>query len=165
MKLNTLEDLLVHELKDLYSAENQLVKALPKMAKGANSDKLRAAFEGHLKETKGHVERLDKIFELMETNGGRQKCKGMEGLIKEAGESLEEEAEPAVKDAALIAQAQRVEHYEMAGYGTARTFAQLLGLKDVAKLLQQTLDEEGAADKKLTKIAESEIDVEAMSGA
>jgi ferritin-like metal-binding protein YciE len=164
MKMKTLHDLLVDELKDLYSAESQLTKALPKMAKAASSDELRIAFESHLKETEGHVQRLDKIFKQLDASPRGKKCKAMEGLIEEGKEAIELDAEDAVHDAALIAAAQRVEHYEMAGYGTVRTFAQLLGMDDVAELLQETLDEEGAADKKLTEIAE-EIDVEAEAPA
>jgi ferritin-like metal-binding protein YciE len=164
MKMENLQDLLVSELKDLYSAETQLTKALPKMAKGASSDKLREGIEKHLEETKGHVERLEKIFELMEGSPKGKKCKAMEGLVEEGKEVLEEDAEPAVKDAAIIAAAQRVEHYEIAGYGTARTFAQHLGLDKVAKLLEQTLKEEKACNETLTELAESEINVAATSG-
>ena len=161
MKLTTLEDLWVHELRDLYSAENQLIKALPKMAKAASSDELREAFESHLEETKEHSRRLEQIFEEIGVSSRGKKCKGMEGLIEEGKEILDEDAEDTVKDAAIIAAAQRVEHYEMAGYGCARTYAQILGHQEAAELLQQTLDEEGAADKKLTEIAESSINVEA----
>jgi ferritin-like metal-binding protein YciE len=153
-KLNSAHDLLVHELKDLYSAEIQLTKALPKMAKAATSDELKQAFEQHLEETKGHAERLEKIMsELDETPRGK-KCKAMEGLVEEGKEVIEEDAEPAIKDLALITAAQKVEHYEIAGYGSARTLAELIGLKKVAKALQQTLDEEGETDKLLTEIAQ-----------
>ena len=161
MSLETLRDLYTEELKDLYSAENQLVKALPKMAKAASSPKLAAAFTAHLKETKVHVERLEQVFKELEASPRGKKCKAMEGLIEEASELLQEEAEPEVLDAALIAAAQRVEHYEMAAYGSVRAFAETLGLKKSAKLLQQTLDEEGAADKKLTSLAAGGINAKA----
>ena len=163
MKLASLRDLLIDELKDLYSAENQLVKALPKMAKAVSSDDLRSAIEKHLKETEGHVERLDEIFTLLEVKSKTKKCKAMEGLIKEGQEMISEDGDDAVKDAGIIAAAQRVEHYEMAGYGCVRTFARHLGLDEVVELLQQTLDEEKAADEKLTEVAESEINVHAES--
>jgi len=160
MGLTTLEDLLAEELKDLYSAENQLVKALPKMAKAASSPDLRKGFEKHLKQTEEHVKRLEKVCEELGVSPRGKKCKGMEGLIEEGSETAKEDADPDVKDAALIAAAQRVEHYEMAGYGCVRTYAKLLGHKSAAKLLQQTLDEEGDTDKGLTKLAES-INVDA----
>jgi ferritin-like metal-binding protein YciE len=163
MKLESLRELLVDELKDLYSAENQLVKALPKMAKAAASPELKAAFEEHLEETKGQVDRLVTIFEQLEGSPKGKKCKAMEGLIEEGSEVIEAEGEDSVKDAALICAAQKVEHYEMAGYGCARTFATLLGLDEVADLLQETLDEEGNADKKLTELAETVINVEAAT--
>jgi ferritin-like metal-binding protein YciE len=163
MKMESLQELLSHELSDLYSAENQLLKALPKMAKAAASLELKAAFEEHLEETKGQVERLNSVFETLGESPKRKKCKAMEGLIEEGSEVIELEGDDSVKDAALIAAAQRVEHYEMAGYGCARTFATLLGMNDVADLLQETLDEEGNADKKLTEIAETTINVEAAS--
>jgi ferritin-like metal-binding protein YciE len=159
MKLESLQDLLVQELKDLYSAEAQIVKALPKMAKAASSEELRTAFEEHLEETKKQVERLDQIFERLGTPGRGKKCKGMEGLLEEGKEVIEQDGDDMVKDAALIAAAQHVEHYEIAGYGCARTFASLLGHEEIAELLQKTLDEESAADKKLTEIAESAINV------
>lgn len=161
MKLTTLRDLLVEELRDLYSAESQLIKALPKMAKAASSEELSEAFTAHLEETRGQVERLDQIFGLLDATSGRKKCKAMEGLIAEGKETIAEDAEPSVHDAALIAAAQRVEHYEIAGYGCARTFAQILGEEKVAGLLQQTLDEEAAADEKLTAIAMSGINQDA----
>ena len=160
MQLSSLEDLLVEELKDLYSAENQLLKALPKMAKAATSKELKAGFEKHLKQTQGHVERLEQICESMDVTPKGKKCKAMEGLIEEGADVIEEDAEPEVKDAALIAAAQRVEHYEIAGYGCVRTYAKLLGNDKAAKLLQQTLDEEGDTDKALSKLAET-INVEA----
>jgi ferritin-like metal-binding protein YciE len=161
MALNSLDELMLKEIRDLYSAEKQLTKALPKMAKAAASKELRKAFESHLKETETHVERLESIFEELGKSSRGPKCAAMEGLVKEGAEILEEEGEAAVIDAALIGAAQRVEHYEIAGYGVARTFARLLGYDSIADTLQQTLDEEGAADKKLTKIAESEINIEA----
>jgi ferritin-like metal-binding protein YciE len=155
MKLETLHDLYVDELKDLYNAEHQLVEALPKMAKAATAPRLAAAFTSHLAETKGHVERLEKIFKKLDASPKGKTCKAMKGLLEEGKELMDENAEPSVMDAALIAAAQRVEHYEMAGYGSVRTFAHLLGEDQAAKLLQETLDEEGAADKKLTKLAET----------
>jgi ferritin-like metal-binding protein YciE len=161
MALKTLDDLYVHELKDLYAAEKQILKALPKMAKKATSDKLRQGFEEHLRQTETHVERLDEIFEGLGKTPRGAKCVAMEGLIEEGKELMEEDAEPHVLDAGLISAAQRVEHYEMAGYGTARTYARLLGYSDAEELLQQTLDEEKATDEKLTELAESEVNVEA----
>jgi ferritin-like metal-binding protein YciE len=162
MKLKTLQALYVDELKDLYSAENQLLKALPKMAKAATAPELKEAFENHLEETRGQVERLETIFEELDVSPKGKKCKAMEGLVEEGSEMIKEEAEPTVKDAGLIAAAQRVEHYEMAGYGTVRTFATLLGYEKAAKLLQETLDEEAGADEKLTELANSVINVEAV---
>jgi ferritin-like metal-binding protein YciE len=153
MELNTLKDLYIHELKDLYSAEKQLVKALPKMANAATSEELAAGFKKHLEETKVHAERLEKILKSHDETTRGPKCKGMEGVIAEGDEMIEEEADDEVRDAGLIAAGQRAEHYEMAGYGTARTYAELLGDKDGAKLLQQTLDEEAATDEKLTAAA------------
>jgi ferritin-like metal-binding protein YciE len=163
MKLESLQELLIDELKDLYSAENQLVKALPKMAKAASSPELKAAFEEHLEETKEQVNRLVTVFAQLDGSPKGKKCKAMEGLIEEGSEVIEAEGDECVKDAALICAAQKVEHYEMAGYGCARTFAQLLGLNEVADLLQETLDEEGNADKKLTELAETVINVEAAA--
>jgi ferritin-like metal-binding protein YciE len=159
---NPLEELLIDELKDLYSAENQLVKALPKMAKAASSPELRRAIERHLEETKRQVERLNQIGENLEVKLTGKKCKGMEGLIEEGREVMEEDLADDAIDAGIIGAAQKVEHYEIAAYGTARTHATLLGYNKIAKLLQQTLDEEGAADKKLTALAESIINVEAL---
>jgi ferritin-like metal-binding protein YciE len=162
MKMKSFEDLFHHELKDLYSAEKQLTKALPKMAKAATNEELRTAFEEHLEETEGHIERLEQIFKELEIPTTRvQKCKAMEGLIEEGKEIMEEDMEPELLDAALICAAQRVEHYEMAGYGCVRTFAQRLGLSEIADLLQTTLDEEGNTDKRLTEIAESMVNQEA----
>jgi ferritin-like metal-binding protein YciE len=163
MKLESLRELLVDELKDLYSAENQLVKALPKMAKAAASPELKAAFEEHLEETKGQVDRLVTIFEQLEGSPKGKKCKAMEGLVEEGSEFIDADGDDSVKDAALICAAQKVEHYEIASYGCARTFATLLGLDEVAELLQETLDEEGNADKKLTELAETVINVEAAT--
>lgn len=165
MKLNTLHDLFIQELKDLYSAEAQLVRALPKMAKAASSEKLREGIEQHLEETKEHVERLEKIFERLETGHRGKKCKAMEALIEEGKEMLEMDGEEAVLDAAIIAAAQKVEHYEMSGYGTARTFAKLLGEDEIARMLDETLEEEKATDAKLTELAESEVNVAATAGA
>jgi ferritin-like metal-binding protein YciE len=163
MSMDSLSDLLEDELKDLYSAENQLTKALPKMAKKASSAQLKAAFTSHLKETEGHVARLEKMSEKLGIKLGGKKCKAMEGLVEEGKEVIEEDGEPSVIDAALIGAAQRVEHYEIAAYGATRAMAQSLGLSDIVKLLQETLEEEGAADKKLTKIAEGEVLAEAAS--
>ncbi len=163
MKLNTIEDLFHHELKDLYSAENQLVKALPKMAKAASNEELKAGFEEHLEQTKGHVERLDEIARSLDIKLTGHKCKAMEGLVEEGAELISEDAEPSVRDAGLIGAAQRVEHYEMAGYGTAVALATQLGHKDAVKLLQQTLQEEKDTDAKLTELAESSVNPSAAS--
>ena len=159
---NPLEELLIDELKDLYSAENQIIKALPRMAKAASSPELKRAFERHLEETRRQVERLDQIGEALDVRLTGKKCKGMEGLIEEGKEIMSEDLEEAALDAGLIGAAQKVEHYEIAGYGTARTHASMLGMNKVAKLLQQTLDEEALTDKKLTQLAESIINVEAV---
>jgi len=161
MEMEELRDLYVDQLRDLYSAENQLVKALPKMAKAATDEQLKSAFLEHLEETKGHVERLTKIFDKLGAKPGGKKCKAMEGLVEEGKEMIEEDAEPEVMDAGLIAAGQRVEHYEIAGYGTVRAYAKLLGDDSAAKLLDETLQEEGSADKKLTKLAESVINLQA----
>jgi ferritin-like metal-binding protein YciE len=162
MKNENLRELLVEELKDLYSAENQLTKALPKVAKNSSDPELKKAIEKHLKETEGHVQRLEQIFEQLDESPKGKTCAGMKGLITEADERIKEGGEPAVLDAGLIADAQRVEHYEISAYGSARTFANLLGEKQIAQLLEQTLKEEKAADEKLTSIAES-INVEAKA--
>jgi ferritin-like metal-binding protein YciE len=151
----TLEELLLEEIRDLYDAEKQLVKALPKMAKAASSTELREAFLGHLEETKGQVQRIEQVFELLEQRARSKPCVAMKGLVEEGQEIMQEDFEDAIMDSALIGAAQKVEHYEIAGYGTARTLAQALGRKDVAQLLQETLDEEGATDKKLTGIAKT----------
>jgi ferritin-like metal-binding protein YciE len=161
MKENLLKKLYVDELKDLYSAENQLVKALPKMAKAATSPDLRAGFEGHLKQTQEHVARLERIFDALEESPKGKHCKGMEGLIKEGSEMIEEGPEPEELNAGLIAAAQRVEHYEIAGYGCVRTYAMLLGEDEAVTILDKTLNEEKETDGKLTKLAEK-INVEAM---
>jgi ferritin-like metal-binding protein YciE len=158
---NPLEELLVDQLRDLYSAENQIIKALPRMAKAASSPELKRAFERHLEETKRQVERLDEIGEALEVRLTGKKCKGMEGLIAEGKEIMEEDLDDNAIDAGLIGAAQKVEHYEIAAYGTARTHAAMLGHNKAAKLLQQTLDEEGNTDKKLTQLAESIINAEA----
>ncbi len=164
MELNSLQDLFVEDLKDLYSAENQLIKALPKMAKAANAPELKQAFQTHLKETEGHVKRLEKIMQELDESPKGKKCKAMEGLIEEGKELMEEDAEPEVMDAGLIGAAQKVEHYEIAGYGTVRTYAEMLGNDQAARLLQQTLDEEGMTDKKLNALAMQCINLEAAQG-
>lgn len=161
MKMDSLKKLFIEELKDLKDAENQLTKALPKMAKAASSSELQQAFEMHLEQTKMQLDRVEQLLvEISGSNRGK-KCKAMEGLIEEGQELIEEEGEAEVKDAGLIAAAQKVEHYEIASYGTARTYANLLGYKDAARVLQEILNEEGEADKKLTQVAEK-INVEAM---
>jgi ferritin-like metal-binding protein YciE len=162
MKIDSLQKLYVEELKDLYSAEKQLLKALPKMAKAASSPELQSAFREHLEQTKGQVERLERIFEALDKSPKGKKCKAMEGLVEEGAELMGEDADPDVLDAGLIAAAQKVEHYEIAGYGTVRTYAQLLGEAAAADLLQQTLDEEGQTDKKLTELAEGLINLQAV---
>lgn len=164
MEMDHLQDLLIDQLKDLYNAEGQLIKALPRMAKAASHPQLRSAFEKHLKETQGHVTRLEKVFESFGAKARGKKCLAMEGIIAEGKELLDEDAEPDVLDAGLIGAAQKVEHYEIATYGTVRTYARLLGNNQAATLLQQTLDEEGNTDKKLTQLAESLINIEAAQG-
>jgi ferritin-like metal-binding protein YciE len=161
VKISSLQELYVDELRDLYDAENQLTKALPKMAEGATSDELRQGFEEHLEQTRGHVQRLEEIFERLGEKPKGKKCKAMEGLIKEGSEVLDEDMEENTHDAAIIGAAQRVEHYEIAGYGTARTHAELLGRNEDVELLEQTLDEEKETDEKLTQLA-SNINVEAQ---
>jgi ferritin-like metal-binding protein YciE len=162
MNLETLKELYVQELRDLYNAENQLIKALPKMAKGASSDELKEAFEKHLEQTKGHVERLEEVFqELGEKTKGKT-CQAMKGLIEEGSEVLEAAGEDSVLDAAIIVAAQKVEHYEIASYGSVRTCAQLLGQDKSAELLQQTLDEESEANELLNKLAEDIVNPEAL---
>jgi ferritin-like metal-binding protein YciE len=164
MEIDSLRKLYVDELKDLYSAEKQILQALPKMAKKATNPQLRQGFEKHLEQTRMQVERLDRIFELLGKSPRGKKCKGMEGLLEEGKEMMQEDMDDDVMDAALISAAQRVEHYEIAGYGTVRTYAELMGEKEHAKLLQQTLDEEGQTDKELSRLAQS-INVEAMAEA
>lgn len=154
MKIDKLEVLFEQEIKDIYDAEKRLVRALPKMAKAASSSELRAAFEEHLEVTKTHVQRLEEVFELLGVPAKAKTCAGMKGLIEEGQEAMDEEGTPTLMDAALIGAAQRVEHYEIAAYGTARTFADRLGIKAAAKLLQKTLDEEKEADEKLTILSE-----------
>jgi ferritin-like metal-binding protein YciE len=161
MKLDSLRTLWIEEMKDLYSAENQLLKALPKMAKKATTPELKKAFESHLEETQTHVERLDEIFVMLGKKPNGKTCKAMKGLIEEGSEMMKEDGPESVIDAGIIAAAQRVEHYEIAGYGVARTFASILGEDEAEDLLQETLDEEGAADEKLTEIAEGIVNEEA----
>ena len=163
MELHTLRDLFVHELQDLYSAEEQIIEALPKMAQAASNPQLKSGFEQHLKQTEEQKARLEQIAERMGVKPKGLKCKGMAGLIKEGEEIIEEDADPAVKDAGLIAAAQRVEHYEIAAYGTARTYAQTLGEQEICQLLQTTLDEEGETDKKLTQVAEQVVNKKAKA--
>jgi ferritin-like metal-binding protein YciE len=163
MDIDSLQKLFVHELKDLYSAENQILEALPKMAEKASNPELRQAFERHHRQTEEQVRRLDRIFDSLEHQPGDHKCRGMEGLIEEGEEVMKEAESDAVRDAGMIAAAQRVEHYEIAAYGTARTYARKLGNEDAAELLQQTLDEEGETDKRLTMLAEGQVNREAMS--
>jgi len=165
MELESLRDLYIDELKDLYSAEKQLVKALPKMVKNATNPDLKKAFSDHLSQTEGHVARLEEIFESLEASPRGKKCVGMEGLIEEADEMLEEDVDEVVLDAGLISKAQHVEHYEMAGYGTVHRWAVTLGESEHAELLEQTLNEEKEADELLTQLAENSINVEAAAGA
>ena len=161
MEMETLKDLYVEELKDLYSAENQILKALPKMIKAASHDDLKRAFTKHLKETEVHVQRIEQVCDDLGVSPKGKKCVGMEGLLKEGSELIKEKPDDDVLDAGLIAAAQHVEHYEMAGYGCVRTYARQLGFESQADLLQTTLDEEGAADKILTQVAESAVNVDA----
>lgn len=163
MELNSLKDLLINQLEDLYDAEHRLTEALPKMADAASSPELKNAFTTHLQQTKGHITRLDQAFRHLGHTPARETCQAMKGLVSEGAEAISAKGDSAVKDAALIAAAQRVEHYEMAGYGTTRTFAQRLGLGEVATLLQQTLNEEAQTDELLTRIAEQHINVQAMT--
>ena len=166
MSLDSLEKLFIEELKDIYNAEKQLTRALPRMAKAAESPELEQAFTKHLKETEGQIQRLERVFKELGQAARGKKCKGMEGLIEEGKEMMEEEGEPEVLDAALIASAQKVEHYEIAAYGCLRTYAELLGYSEAAQLLQQNLEEEEAADKKLTQLGESGLNqAAAMAGA
>tara|TARA_R110000737_G_scaffold2923_3_gene8480 strand:- start:16 stop:525 length:510 start_codon:yes stop_codon:yes gene_type:complete len=165
LKLNDLNRVYVSQLKDMYSAENQLIEALPKMVKSASNAKLKKAFSDHLEETKNHVTRLDQIFKTMDFSPGGHKCKAMEGLIKEGAEIIHEDAHEEARDAALICAAQKVEHYEIATYGTLREFARTLGNTEAYDLLTQTLEEERNADTSLTDLAESTINQLALAGA
>ena len=162
MEMDSLRKLYVDELKDLYSAEKQILQALPRMAKKTKNAQLKKAFETHVEETRVQVERLDKIFELLGKSSRGKKCKGMEGLLEEGKEMMQEDMEPEVMDAALIASAQKVEHYEIAGYGTVRTYAELLGHGEHATLLERSLNEEEETDERLTELAESHINEEAL---
>jgi len=163
-KENNLQELLIEEMRDVYHAEQQLLKALPKMAKAAQSERLKEVFERHLEETEQHVERLERAFEVLGEPAKAKKCQAMEGLIEEGKEMMDEHKESAMADAALIAAAQKVEHYEIATYGTLCTWCDLLGLDEASDLLKETLDEEKTADETLTEVAESEINVEAVAG-
>lgn len=163
MNLDNLEKLYVHELKDLYSAESQLIDALPKMAEAADDDSLKKALKDHLQQTKEHRKRLETIFQSLDYAPGGHKCKAMEGLITECEEAIKEIDEPVVRDAALVGAAQRVEHYEIAGYGTAATFAEKLGHYEHADLLHKTLDEEGAADRSLSRLATRALNFKALT--
>ena len=164
MKLESLEILYVEELRDLYNAENQLLKALPKMAKAASSPELKKGFEEHLAQTEEHVTRLEEIFKKLDKKPSGKTCHAMKGLIEEGSEIMEQEGEEFVIDAGLIAAAQKVEHYEIASYGTVRTWAEILGEDEAVDLLQETLDEEGETDKRLTELAEEIVNVEAAAG-
>ena len=165
MAVKTTHDLLLNELRDIYHAEKQLLKALPKMAKKSHSDKLRAAFETHLEETQGQVDRLEQVFEKLGTSARAKRCEAMAGLIEEAGEMMDEIKTPEVLDAALITAAQKVEHYEIASYGSVRALAEALGEKEAAKLLDETLAEEKATDERLNKLAISDINKSALQAA
>ena len=162
MKLDTLQKLYVDELRDLYNAENQLLKALPKMAKAVSSEELKNAFEKHLEQTETHVERLEDIFKELDQNPKGKTCHGMKGLVEEGSEILKEDGDPSVLDAGIIVAAQKVEHYEIAGYGSVRTFAELLNQKSAVELLQTTLDEESEANELLNGLAESIVNPEAL---
>ncbi len=164
-QMRTLQDALIDEVRDLYHAEKQLVKALPKMAKAASHEELRAALQAHLAETENQVSRLERVFELFDLKPRAKTCPGMAGIIEEGSEMLEEDAEDSVRDAMIIAAAQRAEHYEIAAYGTACAWAEELGLSDVANVLRETLNEEEATDKKLTTLAEGRINAAASEGA
>ena len=162
MKIKTLRDLFIHELRDLFSAEKQILKALPKMAKAANNEELKESFEHHQRQTEEHVERLEQIFDGLDISSRSEKCAAMEGLLEEVQMLLKEEMPPEILDAALIAAAQRVEHYEIAAYGSARTFAEVLDADEALDLLEQTLEEEKETDVKLTELAEEVVNVEAQ---
>src|ERR1700747_1265069 len=161
LKLDSVHDLLLAELRDLYDAEEQLVEALPKMAEAASSNELKSALTPHLDETGKHVTRLDDVFKSLDEKSSGETCEAMKGLVKEGEEFIHAKGEPDVRDAGLIGAAQRVEHYEMAGYGTARTLAKRLGLNEIAGALQKTLEEERAADEKLTNVSESDVNLTA----
>lgn len=163
MSLDTLEKLYISELRDLYSAENQLLKALPKMAKGASSPELKDAFEKHLEQTETHVERLEQLFRNLDESPKGKTCQAMKGLIEEGSEILKEEGEESVLDAGMIVAAQKVEHYEIASYGSVRTFANLLGQDEAARLLQSTLAEESETNEILNRLAESVVNPEALT--
>jgi ferritin-like metal-binding protein YciE len=163
IEFNSLKDLFINQIEDLYDAENRLTKALPKMAEASHSPQLQQAFQTHLAETQGHVSRLETIFREIKVEPKRETCEAMKGLIAEGEEMISAKGDPDVKDAAIIAAAQRVEHYEISGYGTARTFAQRLGLTQAANLLQQTLNEEVGADRKLNQIAEGAVNQQAAA--
>jgi len=165
MALNSFDELLIEQLQDLYDAERRLVKALPLMAGAARSAALKSAFQEHLRQTEGHVSRLEQVFKILGKSAGSKTCAAMKGLVEEGEEVINAKGDADVKDAALIAAAQKVEHYEIASYGTVRTFAQRLGRQDAAQLLQQTLDEEAATDKKLTALAEQSINPKAVATA
>jgi ferritin-like metal-binding protein YciE len=160
-EFNSMDDLFLQQLEDLYDAEKRLTEALPKMAKAATSGELKRAFQSHLQETEGHVRRLEKIFGMISHEPERETCAAMKGLIKEGEDMIDAKGDPSVRDAGLIAAAQRVEHYEMAGYGSVRAFAKQLGMSEAAQILQQTLDEEKSADQKLTNIAETSVNTQA----
>ena len=161
MKLESLRDLLIEQVQDLYDAEHRIVQALPKMAEAATSTGLKSAFSKHLKETQGHIARLEQVFGILGEEPKRKTCLATKGLIAEGDESIREDAEPAVRDAALIASAQRVEHYEIAGYGTVRAYARILKQHDIVGLFEQTLSEEKMTDDALSELAEREINLDA----
>jgi ferritin-like metal-binding protein YciE len=165
MAIKTAQDLFLDELRDIYHAEKQLVRALPKMARAASSQQLKQAFEKHLEQTKGQVERLEQVFEQLDTRTRGKRCEAMEGLIEEAKEMMEEIESPEVLDAALITAAQKVEHYEIAAYGSVRAFAEAMGQGEVAKLLEQTLAEEKQTDEDLNKLAISDVNKKALQKA
>lgn len=165
MELNSMKDLLEHEVRDILYAERKIVKVLPKMANAANNQELKQAFEDHLEETRGQIERLEQVCEQLGIGARGEKCEAIEGILEEGEERIKAKGDDAVLDAALISAAQRVEHYEMAAYGSARAFAEALGLTEVVNLLQETLDEEGKADKTLNKLAKNTINPMAAEGA
>ena len=165
MKLGSLQDLYILELRDIYSSEDQILNRLPKMIKRAESGELRTALENHLEQTRSHVTRLERVFEMHGAEPKKQKCKGMHGLLEESDEMLGKDAAPAVRDAAIISACQRVEHYEIAAYGSVRTYAEQIGHERAAAVLQETLDEERAADQKLTEIAKNVVNIQATRSA